>query len=283
MSPVAVRARKQSPSKAQAQTQDKRTQYLFIAELAGEAERYEGALRVSLPSGAPEPIIVLVDVTTQIKLIVQHFGPQLTLDERNLLSVAYKNITNNLRNSWRIVDTLEKMEATRKGGKAPLIRMQRGRIEAELERVCRDIVGLLEGKLVRGAKAGEERVFYLKMKGDYYRYLAEFAGQKEARNKYAEESLTAYKLAYMHALSVLEPTHPTRLGLALNFSVFYHDVKQSPERACHLAKSALDDAVSSFSEDTTMSTTMRDSLMILQLLRDDLVLWSAEMMNAPGP
>lgn len=59
-------------------------------------------------------------------------------------------------------------------------------------------------------------------KGDYYRYLAEFAGQKEARNKYAEESLTAYKLAYMHALSVLEPTHPTRLGLALNFSVFYH-------------------------------------------------------------
>ncbi|KAK0243034.1 14-3-3 protein [Armillaria nabsnona] len=264
MSPVAVRARKQSPSKAQAQTQDKRTQYLFIAELAGEAERYE-------------------DVTTQIKLIVQHFGPQLTLDERNLLSVAYKNITNNLRNSWRIVDTLEKMEATRKGGKALLIRMQRGRIEAELERVCRDIVGLLEGKLVRGAKAGEERVFYLKMKGDYYRYLAEFAGQKEARNKYAEESLTAYKLAYMHALSVLEPTHPTRLGLALNFSVFYHDVKQSPERACHLAKSALDDAVSSFSEDTTMSVTMRDSLMILQLLRDDLVLWSAEMMNAPGP
>ncbi len=94
---------------------------------------------------------------------MQHFGPQLTLDERNLLSVAYKNITNNLRNSWRIVDTLEKMEATRKGGKAPLIRMQRGRIEAELERVCRDIVGLLEGKLVRGAKAGEERVFYLKM------------------------------------------------------------------------------------------------------------------------
>ncbi len=58
-------------------------------------------------------------------------------------------------------------------------------------------------------------------KGDYYRYLAEFAHKKD-RERYAELSLNAYKTAYKHALSTLEPIHPTRLGLALNFSVFYH-------------------------------------------------------------
>lgn len=56
------------------------------------------------------------------------------------------------------------------------------------------------------------------------------------------------------------------------------DVRKSPERACHLAKSAFDDAVMSLdSSDSTLEQTLRDSLMILQLLRDDLILWSGEM------
>lgn len=58
-------------------------------------------------------------------------------------------------------------------------------------------------------------------KGDYYRYLAEFSQRKD-RERFAELSLNAYKLAYKHALATLHPIHPTRLGLALNFAVFYH-------------------------------------------------------------
>ncbi|KAF9075866.1 14-3-3 domain-containing protein [Rhodocollybia butyracea] len=161
-----------------------------------------------------------------------------------------------------------------------LIRQQRKKIERELANVCKDIVKLLEKQLLPAARQGEERVFYSKMKGDYYRYLAEFAHEFE-REWYAEESLTAYKHAYKHAMSTLESQHPTRLGLALNFAVFYHDVRKSPERACHLAKSAFDDAVMALDSESTsdpgVAQTIRDSLQILQLLRDDLVLWSKEI------
>jgi len=245
-----------------AQTNPTRADCLFIAELAGDAERYE-------------------DVIMQIKIIINHFHAQLTADERNLLSVAYKNITNRLRSSWRIVDTLEKMQASRSSPTSRqlfLLRHQRDRIESELTGVCKDIVLILDTQLLPAAQRGEETVFYSKMKGDYYRYLAEFARQDE-KDKFAELSLTAYKLAYQHSMSTLAAVHPVRLGVALNFSVFYHDVRKSPERACHLAKSAFDDAISSL-DTSGESQNLQDSLMILQLLRDDLTLWAEEMQNS---
>jgi 14-3-3 protein epsilon len=113
-------------------------------------------------------------------------------------------------------------------------------------------------------------------KGDYYRYLAEFTPKPES-DSCADRSLCAYKRAYQHAVSTLEPTHPTRLGLALNFSVFFHDVRKSSDRACHLAKHAFDEAIVFLTEKTALEDALRDSLMILQLLRDDLILWSSEM------
>lgn len=116
---------------------------------------------------------------------------------------------------------------------------------------------------------------YSYRKGDYFRYLAEFAQQSD-RSHYSDLSLAAYKYAYKHALAKLEPTHPTRLGLALNFAVYYHDVRKSPERACHLGKHAFDEAVACLNESSSVQV-MRDSMMILQLLRDDLVIWSGEM------
>lgn len=113
-------------------------------------------------------------------------------------------------------------------------------------------------------------------RGDYYRYLAEIS-YGEAREGHASSSLEAYKVAYKHALSTLEATHPTRLGLALNFAVYYHDILNSPERACYLAKHAFDEAIAAASQPSVLGQSLEDALMILQLIKDDLILWSSEM------
>ncbi|KAJ7014610.1 hypothetical protein NC653_004044 [Populus alba x Populus x berolinensis] len=75
--------------------------------------------------------------------------------------------------------------------------------------------------------------------------------------------------------SDLSPTHPIRLGLALNFSVFYYEIMNSPERACHLAKQAFDEAISEL--DTLSEESYKDSTLIMQLLRDNLTLWTSDI------
>ena len=71
----------------------------------------------------------------------------------------------------------------------------------------------------------------------------------------------------------MTPTHPIRLGLALNFSVFYYEILNSPDRACHLAKQAFDDAIAEL--DSLSEESYRDSTLIMQLLRDNLTLWTS--------
>jgi len=110
--------------------------------------------------------------------------------------------------------------------------------------------------------------------GDYHRYLAEFA-TGDARKGAAEQSLVAYKAATDVATSELAPTHPIRLGLALNFSVFYYEILNAPDRACHLAKQAFDEAISEL--DTLSEESYKDSTLIMQLLRDNLTLWTSDM------
>ena len=111
------------------------------------------------------------------------------------------------------------------------------------------------------------------MKGDYLRYLAEFL-ENDKRKQVADQALEAYEQATASASS-LSPTLPIRLGLALNFSVFYYEIMGAANQACQLAKKAFDDAlieIDSLSEDS-----YKDSTLIMQLLRDNLTLWSNEV------
>jgi 14-3-3 protein epsilon len=110
--------------------------------------------------------------------------------------------------------------------------------------------------------------------------LAEFL-TGDARKESATEAHDAYKGATEVAQTDLAPTHPIRLGLALNFSVFYYEILNSPDRACHLAKQAFDDAIAEL--DTLSEESYKDSTLIMQLLRDNLTLWTSDLQDGKEP
>jgi 14-3-3 protein epsilon len=228
---------------------------VYKAKLAEQAERY--------------------DEMVEAMKTVAGLDVELTVEERNLLSVAYKNVIGARRASWRIISSIEQKEEN-KGSedKIGLIRTYRDQVENELKDICQDILDVLDKHLIPSSSTGESKVFYYKMKGDYHRYLAEFATGND-RKEAAENSLVAYKAASDIAMTELPPTHPIRLGLALNFSVFYYEILNSPDRACRLAKAAFDDAIAEL--DTLSEESYKDSTLIMQLLRDNLTLWTSDM------
>merc|ERR1712058_192736 len=95
----------------------------------------------------------------------------------------------------------------------------------------------------------------------------------DAKAVATDDSKKSYQEAFDIAKSKMQPTHPIRLGLALNFSVFYYEILNSPDRACHLAKQAFDDTIAEL--DTLNEDSYKDSTLIMQLLRDNLTLWTS--------
>merc|ERR1712130_158932 len=189
------------------------------AKLAEQAERYD-------------------DMAASMKAVTET-GIELTNEERNLLSVAYKNVVGSRRSSWRAISSIEqKCEAGEK--KSVYAKEYREKVEKELQEICEVVLGLLDKHLIPKSTSGESKVFYLKMKGDYYRYLAEVA-TGDRRKEIMDQSQAAYKGAFEVAQKEMPPTPPIRLGLALNYSVFYYEILNDPNEACSLAKSAFDD------------------------------------------
>lgn len=228
------------------------------AKLAEQAERYD-------------------DMVQYMKELTK-MGEKLSDEQRNLLSVAFKNVVGARRSAWRIISSIEQKAADKdtKSPAADLAKEYRQEIEKELEDRCGEVLDLINDYLIKTASETanptEATVFYLKMKGDYYRYLVEVTtGDK--RKELAEKSNEAYKAA-TEAAQGLASTHPIKLGLALNYSVFHYEIMNDGSLACDLAKKAFDDAIAEL--DSLKEDSYKDSTLIMQLLRDNLTLWTSE-------
>lgn len=124
----------------------------------------------------------LAEQASAMKAVTELNEP-LSNEDRNLLSVAYKNVVGARRSSWRVISSIEqKAMADGNEKKLEKVKAYREKIEKELETVCNDVLALLDKFLIKNCNdfQYESKVFYLKMKGDYYRYLAEVAsGEKK--------------------------------------------------------------------------------------------------------
>lgn len=163
----------------------------------------------------------------------------LSNEERNLLSVAYKNAVGQRRTAWRAVSAIGQNPKYSQYSGA--LNKYKTTIEDEMEKICNDLVTMVDSSFLGKASTDDSKVFFNKMKADYYRYLSEVSSGERLASV-SDKALACYSAAQEGAKS-LGAANPVKLGLALNYSVFYYEVRQDHKKACELAKECFDEAI----------------------------------------
>eukprot|EP01060_Flectonema_neradi_P023108 TRINITY_DN3131_c5_g1_i1.p1 TRINITY_DN3131_c5_g1~~TRINITY_DN3131_c5_g1_i1.p1 ORF type:complete len:252 (+),score=63.37 TRINITY_DN3131_c5_g1_i1:66-821(+) len=233
------------------QIPDVRDEIVFMTKLCEQAERYD-------------------EMVQCLKKAIKQ-SADLSTEERNLLAVAYKALVGSRRASWRIISSIEQKEELKGNTEhTKIIAGYRRMFEKEVGEICDDFVSVLETQLIPTAKGAEEQIFYLKQKGDYHRYHAEI----NATDVQKESALEAYQKATDLANRSLPNTHPIRLGLALNFSVYNNEILRNHEKGVEVARKAFDQAVTEL--ESLDEDSYKEATAIMQLLRDNLTLWAED-------
>ena len=128
---------------------------ISLARITEQAERHEETMKY-------------------MEEIVKLKNEDLTIEERNILSSAYKNCVSSRRNAWRSIYGVEIKEKSNNSKFLNLVVGLKATLEKELNELCGRVLKTIDEYLLKRASSDESKVFYLKMKGDYYRYLAEF-------------------------------------------------------------------------------------------------------------
>ena len=207
--------------------------------------------------------------------MVRSRDKDLNSDERNLLSIAYKNSVSGGRSALRTIMAYENKEKKKESSTfLPFIQEYRKKVEEELTKTCKNVLATIDSELMKKASDDEAKVFYTKMKGDYNRYIAEYA-EGDLKKQVSDDALKAYDEATEIA-KTLPVLNPIALGLALNFSVFYYEVINDHKKAIEIAKAAVEKADKELPNIDEDADENRDTVSIYNLLKENLDMWVSE-------
>ena len=232
-----------------------RDELIFLAKICERAERYEDA------------VYYICDF---IKI-----KPILNSDERRCLGNCSKQYINTKRESMKHLKDILRKESKPKGDikKLEYVSEIIEKIEEEQNEIITLLQSVLDDFLLPNSKKQEAVVFYLTLKADFLRYKSEISRGEEFE-AVTELTEQIYNEAYMISEEELPITSIIRLGIALNFSIFYYEQKGMIEEAIIIARNCFDEAIKSV--DDVESDKAKDYILLVQLLKENSIFWSYE-------
>ena len=233
------------------QPTSQRDDYLYMVQILDQTDRRQ-------------------DMVDLMKKVID-LNPELNADERNWLSVAYKNIITIRRNGLRVLlAILEHDDNPDNKNRIEQLEMFKSTLIEELDKYCYELIDLVDTKLLPAAQNAEAQLFYEKLKADYYRYISE-AKDGEKKDEIAKKAKECYEKALEIAKDEIPPYKPSYLGLILNYSVYLYEIVGQTEEAIKLAKNTQEEVKSSIEQNSESSFAEANT--ILQLLQENVNLW----------
>jgi len=232
-----------------------REELILMAQICEKAERFD-------------------DMMEFMKKVTQ-MDQEMSEEERDLLSMAFKEAIGVRRRSWRVVCNIEKKEDENKNRFINLIRDYKDRIEKEVVRIAEEMLTALDSKLIPSSQGvnHEAHQCFLKLKGDFHRYIAEIS-VGDIYNRSIEKAMQSYDSALDVVTPLYSPAHPARLSLELNRTVMMYEIMNDDERAINYSKSLLTEGLKDL--DTLGEDDAAEARIILKLIKDNLTLWTTD-------
>ena len=231
-----------------------REEYIYLSKLYTKAEEYKKVLEF---------------IEEFIKL-----NPKLDKEECDIVSTGFKNMISDKRSSWFTLNSMERKEKKKKKNTVKEIKEIKSHIENELRETCNKLQEIIDKYLLPNNEEDDTIVFLLKLKADYFRYICEFAEGKEFEynlNK-AEEY---YKKAFEISEKKLPIINCNRVSIGLNYAIFLYEVKKDRMAGFDVAQNIFKESMK-FIDDLEKSK-FRDTLLIIQLLKENIIFWNSEM------
>jgi len=241
---------------SESQTKNKytREELIFLSKLYTKAELYK-------------------EVINFIKEFIK-LNPKLEKEECDIISTGFKNMISEKRSSWFTLQSMERKEKKKKKNTIKEIKEIKNHIENEIRETCKELQDLVDKELLPKNEEDEVLVFLYKLKADYFRYICEFAEGNELLDNLikAEEF---YKKAYEIADKKLPIINCNRVSVALNYAIFLYETKKDKKNGFDIAQNTFKESMK-FIEDLE-KPKYRDTLLIIQLLKDNIIFWNSEM------
>ncbi|CAD8180164.1 unnamed protein product [Paramecium octaurelia] len=236
-----------------------REDLVYMTKICEQAERFEDML----------------NSIRQVALMEQ----ELSSEERNLLSISFKNCVGKLRTAWRIINNIDinqLQDLNDHQSQSKLTANYKQNIENEIILYCEDLISVIDCNLIKKQYKPADRIFFYKLKSDAFRHLSEFTSNDKKQFMLDEYSKSQKQVEEIFEKEISK-TDPTYLGLALSQAVYTYEIFNDKVSACKIAQKAFDGALSEL--DQLSEDNYKDVTLIMQLLRDNLVLWKSEEIN----
>ena len=236
-----------------------RDTYIFLSKLYWKAELYQKMISF-------------------IKEFIS-LDPKLEKEERDIIATGFKDMISNKRSSWHILHLMERKEKKKKINTLKEIKIVKNNTEKEIRDICNTLQDLVDKYILPKNDDVENIVFFYKLKADYFRYICEFAEGKEYTDNF-NNAEDYYTKAYNLALKNLPILNCNRMAVILNYSIFLYEIKKDKKTAFEIAKKT-------FFENDKFSDVLekaknKDTFFLVQLLRENLLLWNNEIEEEEG-
>ena len=231
-----------------------RDEYIFLSKLYWKAELFKEMIKFI------KEFIIL--------------DPKLNKEERDIICTGFKDMISDKRSSWSILNSMERKEKKKKINTVKEIKIVKNNIEKEIREICNTLQDLIDKFIIPNNDDIETLVFFYKLKADYFRYICEFAEGKEYNDNFSKAE-EYYTKGYNLSIKNLPIMNCIRISIILNYSIFLYEIKKDKKTAFDIAKKTFFEN-EKFSDDIEKIKN-KDSFLLLQLLKENLILWNNEV------